>query len=158
MPTRRTRQPPAHNLSWFSAPQCWTTLCQESNARNRRRLEEFRHHIRVHDINRNRNQTTPSTPWNQPTPTTLWTPELRNTTAPPSAPTSATHYHRQSLPPSRHHAPPTRRGVSGFLQNNQLYSRQWQRLEQILHQHDPQHTETCNSHPPSQTTIDTQDR
>jgi hypothetical protein len=102
------------------------------------------------------NQTTPSTPRNQLTPTTLWIPELQNMTAPPSPPTLATHYHRQSLPPSQHHAPPTRCDVSGFSQNNQLYSQQWQQLAQILHQHDPQHTETCNPHPPSQTTIDTQ--
>ena len=49
MPPRRTRQPPPHNLSWFSAPQRWATLTPPSS-RNRCRLEKFCHHIRAHDI------------------------------------------------------------------------------------------------------------
>jgi hypothetical protein len=50
MPPRRTRQPPAHNLSWFSAPRCWATLHLRIKEHDCRRLERFRHHIRIHDI------------------------------------------------------------------------------------------------------------
>ena len=52
MPPRRTRQPPPHNLSWFSAYRRWATLTSTltPSSRNRRRLERFRHHIRAHDI------------------------------------------------------------------------------------------------------------
>ena len=56
MPPRRTRQPPTHNLSWFSTPQRQVVLHQvhglidERDRRDRRRLERFRHHIRAHDI------------------------------------------------------------------------------------------------------------
>ena len=57
MPPRRTRQPPTHNLSWFSTPQCQVVLHQvlhglidELERRDRRRLERFRHYIRAHDI------------------------------------------------------------------------------------------------------------
>ncbi len=49
---RRARQPPPHNLSWFNAPRRTATLRHvlEIDARDRRRLERFRHHIRAHDI------------------------------------------------------------------------------------------------------------
>ena len=56
MPPRRTRQPPTHNLSWFSTPQRQVVLhrvhglIDEHDRHNRRRLERFRHHIRAHDI------------------------------------------------------------------------------------------------------------
>ena len=56
MPPRRTRQPPTHNLSWFSTPPRQVALHQVHgliDARdrlNRRRLERFRHHIHAHDI------------------------------------------------------------------------------------------------------------
>ena len=52
MPTRRNRQPPARNLSWFRAPRRIATLRRVFgiDARNQRRLEQFRHHIREHDI------------------------------------------------------------------------------------------------------------
>ena len=52
MPLRCNRQPPEHNLSWFSAYRRWVTVRSilEINARDRRLLERFRHHVRVHDI------------------------------------------------------------------------------------------------------------
>ena len=52
MPPRRNCQPPAHNLSWFSAHRRWVAVRSvlEINAHNRRLLERFRHHVRVHDI------------------------------------------------------------------------------------------------------------
>ena len=56
MPPRCTRQPPTHNLFWFSTPQCQAVLHQvhglidECDRRDRRRLKKFRHHIRAHDI------------------------------------------------------------------------------------------------------------
>jgi hypothetical protein len=52
MPICRNRQPPVHNLSWFSAPRCTATLRRilGTDARNHRRLEQFRHHIRAHNI------------------------------------------------------------------------------------------------------------
>ena len=52
MPPRRNRQPPAHNLSWFSAPRRQATLptAPAIEARDRHRLEKFRRHIRIHDI------------------------------------------------------------------------------------------------------------
>ena len=56
MPPRRTRQPPTHNLSWFSTPRRQVVLhrihglINERLRRNRHRLERFRHHIRAHDI------------------------------------------------------------------------------------------------------------
>jgi len=52
MPPRRNRQPPAHNLSWFSAHRRWATIRSvlEIDAHDRRLLEQFRHHMRVHDI------------------------------------------------------------------------------------------------------------
>jgi len=52
MPPRRNRQPPEHNLSWFSAYRRWVTVRSvlEINACDRRLLEWFRHHVRVHDI------------------------------------------------------------------------------------------------------------
>ena len=52
MSPRRTRQPPPHNLSWFSARRRQATLTAilTPSSRNHRRLEAFRHHIRAHDI------------------------------------------------------------------------------------------------------------
>ena len=56
MPPRRTRQPPTHNLSWFSTPRRQVVphqvhgLIDERDRRDRHRLERFRHHIRTHDI------------------------------------------------------------------------------------------------------------
>jgi len=52
MPLRRNRQPPAHNLSWFSAHCCWVVVRSvlEIDAHNHRLLERFRHHVRNHDI------------------------------------------------------------------------------------------------------------
>jgi hypothetical protein len=52
MPPRRNRQPPAHNLSWFSAHHHWVTIRSvlEIDTHNRRLLERFRHHARVHTI------------------------------------------------------------------------------------------------------------
>ena len=52
MPLRRNRRPPAHNLSWFSAHRRWVAVRSvlEIDAHNRRLLERFRHHVRVHDI------------------------------------------------------------------------------------------------------------
>ena len=52
MPPGRNRQPPAHNLSWFSAHRRWVAVrsVSEIDAHNRRLLERFRHHVRVHDI------------------------------------------------------------------------------------------------------------
>jgi len=52
MPPRRNRQPPAHNLSWFSAHHRWVTIRSvlEIDAHNRRLLERFRHHVRVHAV------------------------------------------------------------------------------------------------------------
>jgi hypothetical protein len=56
MPPRRTRQPPIHNLSWFSTPRRQVVLHQvyglinERDRRDRRRLERFRHHICANDI------------------------------------------------------------------------------------------------------------
>ena len=52
MPPRRNCQPPAHNLSWFSAHRRWVAVrpVLEIDAHNRRLLERFRHHVRVHDI------------------------------------------------------------------------------------------------------------
>lgn len=52
MPPSRNRQPSEHNLSWFSAHRRWVTIRSvlEINAHDRRLLERFRHHVRVHDI------------------------------------------------------------------------------------------------------------
>ena len=56
MPPRRTRQPPTHNLSWFSTPRRQAVLHQvhglidKRDRRVRLRLERFCHHIRAHDI------------------------------------------------------------------------------------------------------------
>jgi len=52
MPPRRNRQPPAHNLSWFSAHRRWATIRSvlEIDAHDHHLLERFRHHVRVHDI------------------------------------------------------------------------------------------------------------
>jgi len=52
MPPRRNRQPPAHNLSWFSAHRRWVAVRSvlEIDTHNRRLLEWFRHHVRVHNI------------------------------------------------------------------------------------------------------------
>ena len=52
MPPRRNCQPPAHNLSWFLAHRRWVAVRSvlEIDAHNRRLLERFRHHVRVHDI------------------------------------------------------------------------------------------------------------
>jgi hypothetical protein len=52
MPIRRNRQPPAHNLSWFSAPCCTATLRHilGTDTRNHCCLARFRHHIQAHDI------------------------------------------------------------------------------------------------------------
>jgi len=53
MPPRRNRQPPAHNLSWFSAPCCWTTIRSvlEIDAHDRCLLKRIRHDVvQVHDI------------------------------------------------------------------------------------------------------------
>jgi hypothetical protein len=52
MSPRRTRQPPTHNLSWFSVPRRRATLRQAQgiDKRNCCRLERFRHHIRAHNI------------------------------------------------------------------------------------------------------------
>ena len=52
MPPRCNRQPPEHNLSLFSAYHRWVTVRSvlEIDARDRRLLERFRHHVRVHDI------------------------------------------------------------------------------------------------------------
>jgi hypothetical protein len=52
MPPRRNRQPPEHNISWFSAHRRRGTVRSvlEINAHDRRLLERFRHHVRVHDI------------------------------------------------------------------------------------------------------------
>ena len=52
MPPRRNRQPPAHNLSWFSAPRRWATIRSilEIDTHDRRLLEWFRYHVQVHDI------------------------------------------------------------------------------------------------------------
>ena len=52
MPPRRNHQPPAHNLSWFSAHCRWSTIRSilEIDAHDRCLLERFRHHVQVHDI------------------------------------------------------------------------------------------------------------
>jgi len=52
MPPRRNRRPPTHNLSWFSAHGRWVAVRSvlEVDAHDRHLLEQFRHHVRVHDI------------------------------------------------------------------------------------------------------------
>jgi hypothetical protein len=52
MPPRCNRQPPAHNLSWFSAHRHWVAVRSvlEIEAHDRRLLERFRHHVQLHDI------------------------------------------------------------------------------------------------------------
>ncbi len=52
MPPRRNSQPPAHNLSWFSAHCHWVAVRSilEIDTHDHRLLERFRPHVRVHDI------------------------------------------------------------------------------------------------------------
>ena len=52
MPPRRNRQPPEHNLSWFSAHRRWVAVSSvlEIETHDRRLLEWFRHHVQNHDI------------------------------------------------------------------------------------------------------------
>jgi len=52
MPPRRNRQPPKHNLSWFSAHHRWVAVCPvlEIKTHDCRLPERFRHHVRNHDI------------------------------------------------------------------------------------------------------------
>ncbi len=49
-PRQRHRQPPPIWLSRFSARRCWATLRYDADAYERRQLEAFRRHLRLHDI------------------------------------------------------------------------------------------------------------
>ena len=50
MPPQRTRHPQPNLLSWSYVPARRTSLCLLEKDLERKRLEQFRRHLRVHDI------------------------------------------------------------------------------------------------------------